>query len=116
MQQKNLVSMIFSANNPLSQALQQQQTRQEVLQQLQADPEALYQYNNLLPHEREALIDFCMGNRGLKITYDPFFQQIFHPEFHPERLGSLLSAILKQPVSVKGILPSFFQRCISGYH
>lgn len=97
--------MIFPPVNPLPKVLQQPQTRQEVLQQIHADPEALFQYNNLTPQNREALIDFCMGNRGLKVTYDPFFQKIFHPDYHPERLSSFLSAILKQSVTVKEILP-----------
>lgn len=97
--------MIFPPVNPLPETLRQPQTRQEVLQQIQSDPEALMQYNLLTTQDQEALIDFCMGNRGLKITYDPFFQNIFHPIKHPERLSSLLSAILKQPVTVKEILP-----------
>lgn len=105
MQQKDLASMIFPPVNPLPEALQQPQTKEDVLQQILTDPDALYQYNNLNTQDQEALIDFCMGNRGLKITYDPFFQKIFNPTLHPERLSSLLSVILKQSVTVKAILP-----------
>lgn len=46
-----------------------------------------------------------MGNRGLKVTYNPFFQHIFVPIWHPERLDSLLSAILNQQVHVRKVLP-----------
>lgn len=105
MQHNDLASMIFPPVNPLPEALQQPQTRQEVLLQIQPDPEARMQYNLLAAQDQKALIDFCIGNRGLKITYDPFFQNIFHPVKHPERLSALLSAILKQPVTVKEILP-----------
>ena len=46
-----------------------------------------------------------MGNRGLQITYDPFFREIFHPLKHPLRLGKFLSAILGQPVTIHSVLP-----------
>ncbi len=50
------------------------------------------------------MIEFCMGNRSLQITYDPFFKHIFSHDRHPERLDMLLSAIMGQPVKVKKVL------------
>lgn len=55
--------------------------------------------------EQEAFLDFCVGERGLKVTYDPFFKHIFHPEARPGRLDRLLSCILDQEITVRKILP-----------
>ena len=43
---------------------------------------------------KEELIAFCMGNRGAKVTYDPFFKYVFHPSLKKGRLAELLSLIL----------------------
>lgn len=47
---------------------------------------------------QERFLEFCMGSRGVMMTYDPFFKYIFDPEVHPERLSDFLSQI----VGVKG--------------
>ncbi len=60
----------------------------------------------LLPDAvRQELLDFCIGKHGLRITYDPVFQQIFHPIKHTKRLESLLSSILDRKVSILEIFP-----------
>ena len=105
MQQSNVSSMIFPHSKPLPEILGQPRLRQEILQQIHSDPETLLRFNLLDSPAKEALLEFCMGNRSLKVTYDPFFNNIFHPINHPDRLNRFLSAILNQQVSVKGILP-----------
>ena len=55
--------------------------------------------------EQEKLLDFIQGVRGLKITYDAFFKHVMNPDAHPERLESVLSAVLEQEVSVYRVLP-----------
>ena len=104
MQQSNASSMIFPHSKPLPEVLGQPRLRQEVLQQIYSDSAALFQFKQLAPSEQEALLEFCMGNRNLKVTYDPFFNNLFHPVNHPERLSRFLSTVLKQSVTVKGIL------------
>ena len=104
MHENYLSSTIFTPALPLPEILGQPRSRQEVLKQIHADPQTLLLFNRLSLSEREALLEFCMGNRNLKITYDPFFRNIFHPEIYPGRLGRFLSAILGQPVTVRGIL------------
>lgn len=102
---QNASSMIFTPVKPLPEVLGQPRAREEVLQQIYQDNETLLKFNMLTASEQEALLGFCMGNRSLKITYDPFFQNIFHPLNHPERLNRLLSSILGQPIKIHGILP-----------
>ena len=62
-------------------------------------------FQELQPNEKEVFVQFCIGNRNLKVTYDPFFRSIFHPEKHPGRLDGFLSSVMGQPVKVRAILP-----------
>ena len=98
-------SMIFSPSQLLSSISAKPRELLEVMQQIYADPETLNLFQSLSKAEQEALIQFCMGNRNLNITYDPFFRNIFNPERHPERLDRFLSAILGQTVKVRTVLP-----------
>jgi len=47
-----------------------------------------------------------MGNRGLKITYDPFFKYIFNPTLKSGRLAELLSLILGEEVEIVEVIPT----------
>ena len=46
-----------------------------------------------------------MGQHGLKITYDSFFQSILSPHLHQKRIESFLSAIFHEEVHIEKILP-----------
>lgn len=105
MYSNHVSSMIFTPVKPLPEILGQPRLSQDILDQIYASPEAQLRFEQLTASEREALIDFCMGNRSLKITYDPFFRNIMHPVKHPDRLNRFLSQVLQQKVTVKGILP-----------
>ena len=87
--------------------------REEVTALLQKDPTVFQQFQALTPVLREELISFCMGNRGLKITYDPFFKEIFNPVYHRERLERLISCILGEKVRIKKVLPTESRRLSS---
>ena len=56
--------------------------------------------------QQEEFLDFCSGNRGVKILYDSFFKEILNPEISPERLNELLSLILGQQVKILQVLPN----------
>lgn len=86
----------------LPEILQDQRSRQEVLDQIQSNAENTAMFQQLTKEMQEAFLDFCMGNRGLQITYDPFFKKIFTKE----RLQDFLSAIMGEPVRVLNILPN----------
>lgn len=105
MHENNVASMVFTPVKPLPEILGQPRARKEILQQIKQDNETFLKFHMLTSQEQEALLEFCMGNRSLKITYDPFFQSIFHPSNHPNRLSRLLSNILNQPVIIRDILP-----------
>ena len=98
-------SLIFPITQPLPRILGEPRLRTEVIRQIQSDAATNAAFLTLPKQAQEAFLDFCMGNRGLKVTYDPFFLHIFDPASHPDRLNRLLSCILGQDVTVKEVLP-----------
>lgn len=76
----------------------------KLLSRLKEDPEAYGQFLDLPPRLREELLDFYTGQRGVKITYDPFFKFVFNPELHPERLERMLSEIMREKVKIRQVL------------
>lgn len=99
-EEKSLIQKI-----KIPEILGEPQTREEVMKEIQKNSDAYLKFQQLSKEFREELIEFCMGNRGLKIAYDPFFQKIFNPEVHSERLSRLLSCIMGETVCVKRALP-----------
>ncbi len=97
--------LFFTPVNHLPEALRKPRLRNDVIADIKANPQTYQTFQALSPDAQEALIEFCMGNRGLKITYDPFFHKILHPDTHPERLNSFISAVLKQKTTLKRVLP-----------
>ena len=81
-------------------------TRAEVLQQIESDIESNEKFQGLTEELKEELIAFCMGNRGLRITYDPFFKYIFNPSIHKGRLAELLSLLIGEDVEILEVLPN----------
>lgn len=81
-------------------------TRAEVLQQIESDIESNEKFQGLPEELKEELIAFCMGNRGLRITYDPFFKYIFNPSIHKGRLAELLSLLIGEGVEIVEVLPN----------
>lgn len=82
------------------------QTREEVMEKIQLDDEMYRVFEELSEEMQEEVIAFCMGNWGIKTTYDPVFKYIFNPELHPERLSEFLSLVLKEEVEVIRALPN----------
>lgn len=85
----------------------------QVLAQLRKDPATYRRFLGLTENLQEELIAFCMGSRGLVITYDPFFKAIFNPEIYSGRLARMLSAILGDQIIVKRALPTDSNRLVS---
>ncbi len=105
MLQMNHSVLIFPEIQPLPQVLGDSRLRADVLLQIQNDPGTYAIFQSFTSQEQEAFLGFCMGERGLKVTYDPFFKHIFNPESHPDRLNRLLSCILGQEITVRKVLP-----------
>lgn len=55
---------------------------------------------------QEEFLNFCSGQRGVKILYDSFFKEILNPETAPEYLNELLSLLLGNQVRILQVLPN----------
>ena len=55
---------------------------------------------------QQTFLNWCSGAKGVKILYDSFFKEVMNPEYTPERLNSLLSALLGRKVRVLNVLPN----------
>ena len=53
-----------------------EKTREQVMEELKADPEVFRKFQQLSPKLQEELVEFSMGVRGLNVTYDPVFKKI----------------------------------------
>ena len=82
------------------------QTRKEVLEEIGNNKKLRDIFDLWKEEQQEEFLDFCTGARGVKILYDSFFKEIFSPEYHPERLETILSLLLKKKVIIRQILPN----------
>ncbi|MDE7446981.1 MAG: PD-(D/E)XK nuclease family transposase [Lachnospiraceae bacterium] len=80
-------------------------SHEEVKQYFEKYPAAWASFLKLPAGLQRELLDFCIGEHGLRVTYDPVFQRVFHPARHPERLESFLSSFLGKNVRIIDILP-----------
>ncbi len=85
--------------------LQDSPSRSEVIRLLMDDGEVYNSFLSFPAHLQEEFLDFCSGQKGVKLTYDPFFKYIFNPELHPERLERFLSSVIGEPVKIRQALP-----------
>ena len=81
-------------------------TREEVWQEISEKEKLLEIYQQWNREQQEEFLNFCTGNRGIKILYDAFFKEILNPESAPERLEEFLSLILEQKVKILKVLPN----------
>ncbi len=82
------------------------QSREEVLDMLRADSAVYRQYLTLTEQLQQEFLAFCMGTRGAKITYDPFFKYVFDPQRNPQRLQDFISLCLGQELTIVAVLPN----------
>lgn len=75
-------------------------------EELKADPELNYLWNQLSDAAKSEFLSYYLGEKLIPITYDRIFKHLFDPQTHPERLSELLSLILEEPVSVVQALPN----------
>lgn len=81
-------------------------TETEAIALIASDLETLQCFESLTPDFQQKALSFICGNTGLKILGDKFFKDIMKPKTHPERLSSMLSAILGKTVTIKSVLPT----------
>ena len=88
----------------LEEILGEELSRAEAEKMLEIDYDTYRTYQSFRTEEKEKILRFIQGQRGLPITYDTFFKKIMSPKEHPERIESLLSVILGQEVYIEEVL------------
>ena len=94
------------AKNLLQQYFPMLWVREELEERIRNDSTLLAIFQSWKPEQREEFLDFCTGERGVKILYDCFFKEVFHAEYAPERLEELMTLIMKQRVRILQVLPN----------
>ena len=77
--------------------------RDAILMQIQSS-KVLSEWNTFSPEDQEKILLFLEGKKGLQILNDRFFQKVFRPDICPERIGSFISAVLGEHVTIERIL------------
>ncbi len=88
------------------------ESRKEVMRRIQEQEEVYTQFQKLTDNLQEEFVSFCMGVRGLNVTYDPVFSMIFNPERHPERLEDFLTHCLKRDVEILKVMQNDSQKLV----
>ena len=96
---------IIQKNIILSDILGQAISFEDALQVIHSDSESLQLFESFPTDEQDNILSFIQGNKGLKILSDKIFHHVMNPSLHPERLRSMLSAILEQEIISYTILP-----------
>ncbi len=93
-------------NSKLQQYFPMIRTQAAVLEEIKKDIELVAIWDSWTKAQQQEFLDFCTGNRGVKILYDSFFKEIMDPYTVPERLNDFLSILLGQRVRVVQVLPT----------
>ena len=80
-------------------------TREDVLKEINGNDCLLTVYQSWNKEQQELFLDYCSGQKGVRILYDPFFKEIVNPDATPARVEELLSLALKQRVKILKVLP-----------
>jgi len=81
-------------------------TREAIQEEILANDHFRVRFNEWTEEQQSEFLDFCSGERGVRILYDPFFKEIMNPEYAPERLNELLSLLLGMDVRIMAVLPT----------
>lgn len=81
-------------------------TKEEILAEIHSKPDLLTVFSKWKSYQQEEFLNFCCGNRGLKIMYDGFCKEVLNPEYDPVRLESFLTVMLNRKVKIVKVLPN----------
>ena len=80
-------------------------TRESILNEISGNDRLMKVWQEWNKEQRELFLDYCSGQKGVRILYDTFFKEILNPDATPERVEELLSLILGQKVRILKVLP-----------
>lgn len=77
-----------------------------VQREIEASPHLSSIFHSWDSFRQKEFLDFCCGNRGIRILYDSFFKYVFDPDAGHKELSRLISILLGQDVRSLRILPN----------
>ena len=80
--------------------------REDIINEISQNTNLKSVFYSWTEDEQNSFLDYCTGERGLKICYDPFFKEIFNVEYDKSRLNDLLSSIMGEKVDIISVLPN----------
>lgn len=92
-------------NNKLKQYFPMIYERENLLYTIRSNPLLKQKFDGWEADQQTEFLDFCTGVKGVKLLYDSFFKEILNPEYTPDRLNALLSALLGTQATIKFVLP-----------
>ena len=78
----------------------------EVLQEITESREMTDAFMALAPSRRQEFLDFCCGNKGVRVLYDSYFKYVFDPDVQAEALSRMISVLIGLDVKLVQILPN----------
>ena len=81
-------------------------TKKELFERIQSDKELALEYASWKGKYQQEFLDFCTGEKGVKVLYDSFFKEVLHPEYAAGRLEDWLSVVLGERVTILTVLPN----------
>ena len=79
--------------------------REKIIVKINADPETKRIFSKFDHAQKEKILAFLSGERGLEVLLDSFFKKLFDPLTNKNRVCSLLSALLGRKVEDYTIMP-----------
>lgn len=99
--------------NVLQQLFPTIRTREQILSEIHSNPGLSAVYERWEEDQQMRFLDFCSGEKGIRILTDGFIKEIFNPEYDPGRLEDFLSLVMRQDIHIKTILPNDSTRLTS---
>ena len=73
-------------------------TREQILQDIESNIALKAKFESFHEDRKKEFLDFCTGERGVKILYDSFFNAVMNPDIYPERIRHLIGSILGKDI------------------
>ena len=77
-----------------------------IQEEIAASPQLSAIFHSWTPSRQQEFLDFCCGNRGIRILYDSYFKYVFNPDTHAAELSRMISVLIGQDVKIVQILPN----------
>ncbi|MBQ7840581.1 MAG: PD-(D/E)XK nuclease family transposase [Lachnospiraceae bacterium] len=78
--------------------------KEELLEEIRENKTLSAMYESWNQEAQENFLNFCCGNRGIKVMYDAFFKEVMNPEADRSRLEDFLCTVLNKNVKIVKIL------------